>query len=373
MTRILFVFGTRPEAIKMAPLITEFKKYPDIFKSIVCLTGQHREMLDQVNSFFDIRGDYDLNLMKHNQTLFDITADGLKGLETILEESKPDIVFVQGDTTTAFIGALAAFYKKIKVAHLEAGLRSFDKYSPYPEEINRKIVSPIADFHFAPTEKAGANLNDEGIHENVFNVGNSVIDALFLGLNIIKNHGETKYYQYFKEIDFNKRIVLITGHRRESFGEPFENICNAIKIVANKYADAQFIYPVHLNPNVRTVVGRILSDISNVLLIDPLDYPSLIWIMKKCCLVLTDSGGIQEEAPSLGKPVLVMREVTERMEGVIAGTAKLVGTDKMKIVESISDLFDNEAHYNQMSNAINPYGDGQTCKRVVKIIHDYFK
>ncbi len=372
MIKALFVFGTRPEAIKMAPLVREFKKRTSEFETLVCLTGQHREMLKQVIDFFGIPEDFNLNLMKPNQTLFDITADGLKGLEKVIKECRPDVIFVQGDTTTAFIGALAGYYEKIKVVHIEAGLRSGNKYSPFPEEGNRILAGHIADFHFAPTDRAVSSLDKEGISKNVWQVGNTVIDALLLGLDLIRRQGEEKYFDYFKNLDFDKRIVLITGHRRESFGEPFENLCNAIKDVAEKYPDAQFVYPVHLNPNVREVVGRILSDKKNIFLIDPLDYPYLIWLMSKSYLVLTDSGGIQEEAPSLGKPVLVMRDVTERQEGVDAGTARLVGTNRKVIVDAVCELFDNRESYAKMANAVNPYGEGTTSKKVADIISTSF-
>jgi UDP-N-acetylglucosamine 2-epimerase (non-hydrolysing) len=371
--KILFIYGTRPEAIKMAPLLTEFCKFPELFNIEICLTGQHREMLDQVNHFFNIKAHYDLNMMKPNQTLYDITTEGLNGLKDVMKRSKPDLIFVQGDTTTAFIGALAGFYEKIKVAHLEAGLRSFDIYSPFPEEINRKLVGQIADFHFAPTQKAVDNLRREGVEKNIYLVGNTVIDALFLGLDIINRNGKDEKFSSFKDIDFQKRIVLITGHRRESFGEPFENICYAIKECAIRYPDVQFVYPVHLNPNVRSVVNRILCEMKNIFLIEPLDYPQLIWLMSKSYLVLTDSGGIQEEAPSLGKPVLVMRDVTERMEGIESGTAKLVGTNKDVILNSLISLLDSTTEYNKMANSVNPYGDGKTSGNVLEIIKKQFR
>jgi len=365
--KILFIFGTRPEAIKMAPLIYELKNN-NVFHVKVCVTAQHREMLDQVLNFFKIKPDYDLNIMKPNQSLFTITSDILKSLEPVLEREKPDIIFVQGDTTTAFVGALAGFYKKIKVAHIEAGLRSHNKYSPFPEEINRVLVGHIADYHFAPTERAKENLYKENIKENVFVVGNTVIDALFLGLDIIKKEGEEKYYKYFDFIDFSKRIILVTGHRRESFGKPFENICYALNEIANEYKDVEIVYPVHLNPNVREPVNKILKGIKNIYLIEPLEYPYLIWLMNKAYLVLTDSGGIQEEAPSLGKPVLVMREVTERIEGIEAGTAKLVGTDKEKILNEAKTLIENKEEYNKIAKAVNPYGDGNSSIRIKNIL-----
>ncbi len=365
--RALFIFGTRPEAIKMAPLIKEFQK-EDSFDVKVCVTAQHREMLDQVLDFFDVSPDYDLNIMKPNQSLFDITANTLKGLESVLDEFKPDLIFVQGDTTTAFVGALAGFYKKTKIAHIEAGLRSHNKYSPFPEEMNRVLAGHLADYHFAPTERAKENLFNENIKENVYVVGNTVIDALFLGLEIIKEQGEEQYYKHFDFIDFSKRIILVTGHRRESFGEPFENICYALKEIADNYKDVEIVYPVHLNPNVREPVNRILRGMKNIHLIEPLSYPYLIWLMSQSYLVLTDSGGIQEEAPSLGKPVLVMREVTERVEGIEAGTAKLVGTDKENIIKEVSTLLEYKNEYNKMSIATNPYGDGKASVRIKDII-----
>lgn len=369
MQKLLFIFGTRPEAVKMAPLIKEFEKHPDHFDVKVAVTGQHREMLDQVLQFFNIKPDYDLNLMKPNQTLFDVTADALRGMEKILEEVKPDLVIVQGDTTTVFAGALAGFYKKISVAHLEAGLRSGDKYSPFPEEINRILTGHIADYHWCPTEKARENLLAEGIkNEKIHVVQNTVIDALFLALDLLKEEGDEKYLEFFKDVDFNKKLVLVTAHRRESFGQPFENICNAVKELSTKYPDVEFVYPVHLNPNVREVVFGILSDIPNIHLMDPLDYPYMVWIMNKAHIVLTDSGGVQEEAPSLGKPVIVLRDVTERQEGVDAGTAKLVGTDKELIINATSALLDNEQEYEKMAKAVNPYGDGTTSKRIVKLL-----
>jgi UDP-N-acetylglucosamine 2-epimerase (non-hydrolysing) len=366
MQKILFIFGTRPEAIKMAPLIKAFQNN-SLFRVKVCVTAQHRSMLDQVLEFFEITPDYDLNLMQPNQSLFDITAIGLKSLEKVLDEFSADLIFVQGDTTSAFIGALAGFYRKIKVAHIEAGLRSDNKYSPFPEEINRKLAGHIADFHFAPTDKAVHNLKNEGITENVWQVGNTVIDALFFGLNLIEKEDQNKYLDCFAGIDFNKRIILVTGHRRESFGEPFENICNALKEIANKYSDVEIVYPVHLNPNIRKIVNKLLVNISNIHLIEPLSYPYLIWLMSKSYLIMTDSGGIQEEGPSLAKPVLVLREVTERKEGITAGTAKLVGTDKNKIIQEAIALLDKSDEYEKMAKAVNPYGDGTTSQQILNI------
>lgn len=366
--KILFIFGTRPEAIKMAPLIKEYRKHQDTVEIKVCVTAQHREMLDQVLSFFNIEPDYDLGLMTKNQSIFDITANGLKALEPVLTDCKPDVVFVQGDTTTAFIGALAAFYNKVKIVHIEAGLRSKDKYSPFPEEINRTLVGHMADYHFAPTETASKNLSNEGIVRNVWVVGNTGIDALLLGLDIIKAKDETIFSSFFHYMDLSKRIILVTGHRRESFGAPFENICDALKQIAHRFQDIEIIYPVHLNPNVREPVTRILKNVPNIHLIEPLEYPYLIWLMSRSYLVLTDSGGIQEEAPSLGKPVLVMREITERVEGIAAGTAKLVGTSKDKIVDEASRLLNDRVEYNTMSKAVNPYGDGKASQKITAIV-----
>ncbi len=369
--KVLFIFGTRPEAIKMAPVIREFKKHTD-FNVKVCITAQHREMLDQVLKFFNIKPDYDLNLMKPKQSLFDITANALKALEKVLDFENPDLIFVQGDTTTALVGALAGFYKRIKIAHIEAGLRSYNKYSPFPEEINRVLVGHLADYHFAPTEKAKENLLKENIRKNIYVVGNTVIDALLWGLDIIRQTGEEEYYKYFHFIDFSKKIILVTGHRRESFGKPFENICYALKEISER-KDVEIVYPVHLNPNVREIVNRILKGVKNIHLIEPLDYPYMIWLMNKAYLILTDSGGIQEEAPSLGKPVLVMRGATERIEGLKAGTAKLVGTDKERIVREVINLLENKDEYEKMSKAINPYGDGRASCRIAEIINKKIK
>lgn len=370
--RILLIFGTRPEAIKMAPLYRELNNYPKDFDVKVCVTAQHREMLDQVLDFFDIKADYDLNLMRDNQSLFNITAESIIELESVYDDFNPDIVLVQGDTTTAFTGSLSAFYRKIEIGHVEAGLRSGNKYAPYPEEINRVLIGHIADYHFAPTEKAKQNLSNEGIRENVWIVGNTVIDALFLGLKLLEENKnlKTEIEGYFESMfDFRRgKIILVTGHRRESFGEGFENICNALKEIAKLYPDLKIIYPVHLNPNVREPVNRILNGVKNIYLIEPLSYPYLIWLMSKCFLVLTDSGGIQEEAPSLGKPVLVMREVTERVEGIQAGTAKLVGTKKENILKAVQDLIEHPLEYQRMAKAINPYGDGKASERIVDIL-----
>jgi UDP-N-acetylglucosamine 2-epimerase (non-hydrolysing) len=370
MRRILIVFGTRPEAIKMAPLFNELKKHIQQFETKICVTAQHREMLDQVLDFFKIKPDYDLNIMKDNQTLTNITSEVLKKIDEVIDDFNPDMIITQGDTTTTFVASLAAFYKKIEVAHIEAGLRSFDKYSPFPEEINRTLTSRIATLHFAPTERNQRNLNEEGIRDNVHVVGNTVIDALFLGLERIRNTGESEYAKKYCFINFNSKIILVTGHRRENFGEPFLNICNALKTLSSNKA-VEIIYPVHLNPNVRKPVYDKLDGISNIHLIEPVEYPELIWLLDKSYIVLTDSGGIQEEAPSLGKPVLVMRDVTERQEGIESGTAKLVGTDKDTIIKETEKLLFDENAYSLMSKSINPYGDGTTSKRIVKIIDQY--
>ena len=368
--KILFIFGTRPEAIKMAPLISECLLHNNNLNCKICTTGQHIEMLQQVIDFFEIKVDYELQLMKPNQTLFDITIVGLQLLNPVLVDFKPDLVIVQGDTTTAFIGALSAFYHKIPVAHIEAGLRSFDNLSPFPEEVNRKMISVVANYHFAPTAQAVENLNKENVIKNVFNVGNTVIDALFLGLKKVKsiNNFDTK----FNFLNTSKKIVLITAHRRESFGEPFNDICNAILHLADMYSDIQFVFPVHPNPNILSVVNEKLVGRANIIIIKPLSYPELIWLMSQSYFIITDSGGIQEEAPSLSKPILVIREVTERLEGVNAGTAILTGTSKHKLIESAKKLIDDTQFYQSMALAVNPYGDGTSSKQIVKIILKIF-
>lgn len=369
MKKILFVFGTRPEAIKMAPLIKELQSRGEHFDVKVCVTGQHREMLHQVLDFFSITPDYDLDIMKPNQTLFGVTASIFNKLEPVIDEVAPDIILVQGDTTSVLVGAIGGFYKKVKIGHLEAGLRSGDMYSPFPEEMNRVLVSRITDFHFAPTNRAVNALRAENIPlEKIFNVGNTVIDALLLGLDIIKTHDQAEYAKVIGDLDWHKRIVLVTGHRRESFGGGFESMCMAIKRLAEQNEDVEIVYPVHLNPNVQEPVNRILSGLKNVHLIKPLDYPNLIWLMEKSYLVLTDSGGIQEEAPTLGKPVLVMRDVTERQEGVEAGTAMLVGTDGEVIYRETQKLLDDNVAYNAMANAVNPYGIGTTSRQIAEIL-----
>jgi len=369
--RILLVFGTRPEAIKLSPLIKELRKSSDLFDTRVCITAQHREMLDQVLKFFEVVPDYDLNIMRPGQSLFDITTASLSGLKEVLQTVSPQWVIVQGDTTTVFTASLAACYLRVKVAHVEAGLRSFDKFSPFPEELNRVLTSRLTDLHFAPTETASRNLLKEGIpEESIFVVGNTVIDALLYGLDKVRDLRPEDFGDSLKSIDFqdfSKKIILVTGHRRESFGEPFEKICHAIRGLA-KRKDVIIVYPVHLNPNVRKPVYDILRGLDNVYLIDPLDYPALIWLMKESYLILTDSGGIQEEAPSIGKPVLVMREVTERIEGIEAGTAILVGTDTARILGEASHILDDREAYLRMSAAHNPYGDGKASEKIKEVL-----
>ena len=375
----MLVFGTRPEAIKMAPLVKAFQKDTDNFQTIVCVTGQHREMLDQVLEIFEITPDYDLNIMKQGQDLYDVTARVLTGLRDVLKESHPDIVLVHGDTTTSMAAALAAFYQQIPVGHVEAGLRTHNIYSPWPEEINRQLTGRIATYHFAPTPLSKRNLLVEGVaEEQIFVTGNSVIDALYWVVDKIKHSNKLqeelekvlyKANYDVRRLDSGRKLVLITGHRRENFGEGFISMCKAIKTLTEKYPDVDFVYPMHLNPNVRRpiheVFGEDLSDLNNMFFIEPLEYLSFVYLMEKSTLVLTDSGGIQEEAPGLGKPVLVMRDTTERPEALEAGTVKLVGTDYDKIVREVSLLLDDTAYYEEMSKAVNPYGDGKSCKRIV--------
>ncbi|NOZ35302.1 MAG: UDP-N-acetylglucosamine 2-epimerase (non-hydrolyzing) [Chlorobi bacterium] len=366
MKKVLFVLGTRPEAIKLAPLIKIFQQ-SDFFITEVCTTGQHKEMTEEVLNFFDITPDYDLKLMTKGQTLNDITVKTLTGIGIITDKTKPDLIFVQGDTTSVFAASLAAFYKNVKVAHVEAGLRTGNKQFPFPEEINRILTGHIADFHFAPTEKAFRNLQNEGISKNVFITGNTVIDALFEALHIIKNEKSNKFEEKFRFIDFNKKIILVTAHRRENFGEPFKNICSALAELA-KNQDIEIVYPVHPNPKVKDFAHKYLGNIKNIKLISPLPYPELVWLMNKAYIVLTDSGGIQEEAPSLGKPVLVLRNETERSEGIDAGTVKLVGTDKKIIYSETVKLLQDVNHYNEMKHKVNPYGDGTTSKKILNIL-----
>lgn len=366
--KILVVFGTRPEAIKLAPLIIQLKDHTDLFETRACFTGQHKEMVSSILSFFKITPDYDMQIMRAGQTLIEIMTGIFDSFSKILDEFQPDLVVVQGDTSTAFAAALVAYYKQIKIAHVEAGLRSFDLYSPFPEEGNRKLIGQIADFHFTPTENATRNLNREGHVQGIYQVGNTVIDALYSGLQIITND-EKVYVNYFeKYFDVKKKLVLITGHRRESFGDKFIELCDAIKTLATKYPELNWIYPVHLNPNVQEPVRKYLSGLSNVILMEPLDYPYLLWLLKQSEFVLTDSGGIQEEAPSLGKPVLVTRDVTERQEGIDAGTAVLVGTDYNKIIQLASNLIDDSSLYHKMATAVNPYGDGTSSAQIIEVL-----
>lgn len=378
----MLVFGTRPEAIKMAPLVKEFGKHPEEFKTIVCVTGQHRQMLDQVLDLFEIIPDYDLNIMKQGQDLYDVTARVLTGMRDVLKEAQPDVVLVHGDTTTSTAAALAAFYQQIPVGHVEAGLRTHNIYSPWPEEMNRQITGRIATYDFAPTPLSRDNLLREDVSDNKITVtGNTVIDALYMVVDKIKNDSklDTELKELLRNSGYDvdrlnsgKKLVLITGHRRENFGDGFISMCKAIKSLTEKYPDVDFVYPMHLNPNVRKpiheVFGEDLTGLGNMFFIEPLEYLSFVYLMEKSNIVLTDSGGIQEEAPGLGKPVLVMRETTERPEALSAGTVKLVGTDYDKIVNEVSSLLDDEKHYDEMSKAVNPYGDGLACKRIVSVL-----
>jgi UDP-N-acetylglucosamine 2-epimerase (non-hydrolysing) len=375
MKKILLVFGTRPEAIKMAPLVKEFQKYPERFDTKVCVTGQHRQMLDQVLDVFDIRPDYDLNIMAPNQDLYDITSKVLLGLRGVLKGFNPNIVFVHGDTTTSMAATIAAFYQQIKVAHVEAGLRTYNLYSPWPEEMNRQLTDRLCDYCFAPTIISKNNLLQEKIDpDKIFVTGNSVIDALLMAVDIIKTKEglEQSLISQLKEKGYtpeaNKKYILVTGHRRENFGEGFLNICKALKEIATKHPDIDIVYPVHLNPNVQKPVFDLLAGIDNIFLISPLDYLPFVYLMQYSYLILTDSGGVQEEAPSLGKPVLVMRNTTERPEAVDAGTVQLVGTDTSEIVRNVNLLLEDQTIYSRMSQAHNPYGDGKACKRIVETV-----
>ena len=366
MKKIVLVFGTRPEAIKMAPVVKALQAEGS-FDIRVCVTAQHREMLDQVLHFFKIIPDYDLDLMKENQSLNELSARILQNIDVVLEDFNPDLVLVHGDTTTSFITALAAFHKNIKVGHIEAGLRTYDTTAPFPEELNRQLTGRIATYHFAPTQQSADNLRNENVKKSsIFITGNTVIDALLWGVkNINIERGEIKFIQNF--IDSSKKLVLVTGHRRENFGEKFESFCEALKELS-KRDDIQLIYPVHLNPNVQQVVYQILANTSNILLLDPLDYEVFIWLLTQSYIIITDSGGVQEEAPSLGKPVLVTREVTERQEAVNQGTVLLVGTEKNKIVSECVDLLTNQEKYAKMSARSNPYGDGTAAQKIVEVI-----
>lgn len=382
MKKVMLVFGTRPEAIKMAPLVKEFQKQPKRVETVVCVTGQHREMLDQVLKIFDIKPDYDLNMMKQGQDLYDVTARVLTGMRDVLKEVKPDVVLVHGDTTTSTAAALAAFYQQIPVGHVEAGLRTHNIYSPWPEEMNRLLTGRLATYHFSPTPLSRNNLIKESVDDrNIIITGNTVIDALYWVVDKIKNNKEldneledilSKAGYDVNRLNNGKKLVLITGHRRENFGDGFINMCTAIKDLTVKYPDLDFVYPMHLNPNVRKpiheVFGENLSGLKNMFFIEPLEYLSFVYLMEKSSIVLTDSGGIQEEAPGLGKPVLVMRDTTERPEALDAGTVKLVGTDYNKIVNEVSSLIDDKAAYEKMSKAVNPYGDGLACGRIVNAL-----
>lgn len=380
MIKVMLVFGTRPEAIKMCPLVKEFQKHNDGFETIVCVTGQHREMLDQVLNIFEVNPDYDLNIMKQGQDLYDVTARVLTGMRDVFKECKPDVVLVHGDTTTSTAAALAAFYQQIPVGHVEAGLRTHNIYSPWPEEMNRQITGRIATYNFSPTPLSESNLKAEKAQGNIYVTGNTVIDALHMVVNKLKNDETLAKEQ--KEIlkqagyDVNrladgKKLVLITGHRRENFGEGFIHMVTAIKDLKSKYPDVDFVYPMHLNPNVRKpiheVFGEDLSNLGNMFFIEPLQYLEFVYLMEKATIVLTDSGGIQEEAPGLGKPVLVMRDTTERPEALASGTVHLVGTDYQKIMDEVSTLLEDEQAYEKMSKAVNPYGDGKACERIVEI------
>lgn len=382
MRKVLLVFGTRPEAIKMAPLVMELQKQKERIETVVCVTGQHREMLDQVLEIFDIKPDYDLNIMKRGQDLYDVTARVLTGMREVLKEIKPDIVLVHGDTTTSTAAALAAFYQQIPVGHVEAGLRTHNIYSPWPEEMNRLLTGRLATYHFSPTPLSRNNLIKESINDrNIIVTGNTVIDALYWVVDKIKNNKEldnelesvlSKAGYDVNRLDNGKKLVLITGHRRENFGDGFINMCTAIKDLTIKHPNVDFVYPMHLNPNVRKpiheVFGEDLSGLKNMFFIEPLEYLSFVYLMEKSSIVLTDSGGIQEEALGLGKPVLVMRDTTERPEALNAGTVKLVGTDYNKIVNEVSSLIDDKAAYEKMSKAVNPYGDGLACGRIVNAL-----
>lgn len=381
MVKVMLVFGTRPEAIKMCPLVKEFQKHNDAFQTIVCVTGQHREMLDQVLNIFEVKPDYDLNIMKQGQDLYDVTARVLTGMRDVFKECKPDVVLVHGDTTTSTAAALAAFYQQIPVGHVEAGLRTHNIYSPWPEEMNRQITGRIATYNFSPTPLSESNLKEEKAQGNIYVTGNTVIDALHMVVNKLKNDETLAKEQeaILKQAGYDinrladgKKLVLITGHRRENFGEGFIHMVTAIKDLKNKYPDVDFVYPMHLNPNVRKpiheVFGEDLTNLGNMFFIEPLQYLEFVYLMEKATIVLTDSGGIQEEAPGLGKPVLVMRDTTERPEALSSGTVHLVGTDYQKIMDEVSTLLEDEQAYEKMSKAVNPYGDGKACERIVEIL-----
>lgn len=378
----MLVFGTRPEAIKMCPLVKEFQKHSEEFNTVVCVTGQHREMLDQVLTIFDVKPDYDLNIMKQGQDLTDVTARVLTGLRDVFKECRPDVVLVHGDTTTSTAGALAAFYAQIPVGHVEAGLRTHNIYSPWPEEMNRQITGRIATYNFSPTPLSEKNLLEEKAHGDIYVTGNTVIDALHLVVDKLKNDDAlakeqeeilTKAGYDVTRLKDDKKLVLITGHRRENFGDGFIRMVTAMKDLSEKYPDVDFVYPMHLNPNVRKPIHEVFGeDLTrpNFFFIEPLQYLEFVYLMEKSTIVLTDSGGIQEEAPGLGKPVLVMRDTTERPEALASGTVHLVGTDYDKIINEVSTLLENEAAYEEMSKAVNPYGDGKACSRIVAVLND---
>lgn len=381
MKKVMLVFGTRPEAIKMCPLVKEFQKHPDDFETVVCVTGQHREMLDQVLKIFEVKPDYDLNIMKQGQDLYDVTARVLTGMRDVFAQCKPDVVLVHGDTTTSTAAALAAFYQQIPVGHVEAGLRTHNIYSPWPEEMNRQITGRIATYNFSPTPLSESNLKEEKAHGQIFVTGNTVIDALHMVVDKLKGDKKLadEQIQVLKNagydvsrLDNGKKLVLITGHRRENFGDGFISMVTAMKDLSEKYPEVDFVYPMHLNPNVRKpihqVFGEDLTAYENFFFIEPLQYLEFVYLMEKSTLVLTDSGGIQEEAPGLGKPVLVMRDTTERPEALSAGTVKLVGTDYNAIFGNVSELLDSPEAYEKMSKAVNPYGDGLACGRIVKAL-----
>lgn len=385
MKKIMLVFGTRPEAIKMAPLVKELQKHTDRYQTIVCVTGQHRQMLDQVLHLFEITPDYDLNIMKQGQDLFDVNSRILLGMRDVLSACSPDLVLVHGDTATSTAAALSAFYKQIPVGHVEAGLRTFDIYSPWPEEMNRQLTGRIATLHFAPTETARKNLLQENtLDKNITVTGNTVIDALYAVVDKIDTNAELQMsisehivslgYDVSR-LENNRRLVLVTGHRRENFGDGFMNICGALKELALRYSDVDFVYPMHLNPNVRRPIEDVFGNqnLPNVFFIEPLDYLYFVYMMKQSYLILTDSGGIQEEAPSLGKPVLVMREVTERPEALEAGTIRLVGTNRDLIITETSRFLDDKAYYEANQHIANPYGDGNACNRITKAINNFWK
>ena len=379
MKKVMLVFGTRPEAIKMCPLVKEFQKYPEDFETIVCVTGQHREMLDQVLTIFDVKPDYDLNIMKQGQDLYDVTARVLTGMRDVFKECKPDVVLVHGDTTTSTAAALAAFYQQIPVGHVEAGLRTHNIYSPWPEEMNRQITGRITTYNFSPTPLSKRNLKEENVHGQIYVTGNTVIDALHMVVKRLKEDEALAQKQVkvlaeagydVSRLDGGKKLVLITGHRRENFGEGFINMVTAMKDLSEKYPDVDFVYPMHLNPNVRKPIHEVFGeDLTrpNFFFIEPLQYLEFVYLMEKSTIVLTDSGGIQEEAPGLGKPVLVMRDTTERPEALESGTVHLVGTNHDLIVSEVSLLLDNQVAYDKMSKAVNPYGDGNACYRIVDV------